>query len=325
MGSLEELLPLLCSPASGESLSLRDDGQLATPGGEHTYPLIDGVPVLLDPGRSLFNSERVGLWNSPPPQRGAQLRRWLRWLLYVPPTVSRNVGSDENFNELRRSLIALAPTSGGRRRVLVVGGGSEGEGSRNLLDDPNLDVIETDVYLGPRTRIVCDAHDLPFSDGTFAGVVCQAVLEHVLDPWRVVEEIWRVLQPGGYVYSEVPFMQQVHGGAFDFTRFTLLGHRRLWRCFDEIRSGAQGGPGMALIWSVMYFLRSLLPRRLWAVADRIASLGFFWLKYLDGWLVRTPGGLDAASGTFFLGRRRSTPLDDRSIVRGYRGGGPPLD
>jgi hypothetical protein len=52
---------------------------------------------------------------------------------------------------------------------------------------------------------------------------------------------------------------------------------------------------------------------------------FFWLKYLDGWLVRRPGGLDAASGTFFLGRRRVTPIDDRTVVHGYRGGGPRLE
>ncbi len=82
---------------------------------------------------------------------------------------------------------------------------------------------------------------------------------------------------------------------------------------------------MALIWSIMYFFRAPLPRLLWPVADRAASLLFFWLKYLDGWLVHRPGGLDAASGTFFLGRRRAVPVADRTIVRGYRGGGPRLN
>jgi SAM-dependent methyltransferase len=213
----------------------------------------------------------------------------------------------------------------GPLRVLVVGGGSIGAGSATLLAAPGLEFVETDVFIGPRTRVICDAHDLPFADGTFAAVVCQAVLEHVLDPWRVAEEIWRVLESDGYVYSEVPFMQQVHEGAFDFTRFTHVGHRRLWRRFDEIRSGAQGGPGMALVWSIEYFLRAPLPRPLWPLADRVASLAFFWLKYFDAWLVKRPGGLDAASGTFFLGRRRLTEVDDRSIVRNYRGGGPRLD
>ncbi len=84
------------------------------------------------------------------------------------------------------------------------------------------------------------------TDESFDGVICQAVLEHVLDPYRCVEEIHRVLRPNGLVYAETPFMQQVHGGTHDFTRFTHLGHRRLFRKFAEVDSGVVCGPGMAL-------------------------------------------------------------------------------
>jgi len=38
-------------------------------------------------------------------------------------------------------------------------------------------------------------------------------------------------------------MQQVHNERYDFTRFTYLGHRRLFSAFDEIDSGASCGPG----------------------------------------------------------------------------------
>jgi SAM-dependent methyltransferase len=176
--------------------------------------------------------------------------------------------------------------------------------------------------MGPRTQVVCDAHDLPFKDGAFDAVVCQAVLPYVLDPARVVDEIHRVLRPGGLVYSEAAFMQQVHAGAGDFTRFTAVGHRRLYRSFDEIASGAQGGPGMALAWSIRYFVvsfaRSSVARGL---LSRIVTLGVFWLKYLDAFLLRRPAGLDAAAGTYFLGRRRDTPVSDAEILAAYRGAG----
>ena len=152
-----------------------------------------------------------------------------------------------------------------RFRVLVVGRATAGIGFQALLEDPDVECVETDVTFSDRTQIICDAHDLPFADSTFDAVVCQAVLEHVLDPIRVVSEIHRVLVDGGLVYSEIPFMQQVHGGKYDFTRFTLLGHRRLYRCFDEVRSGAQGGPGMALAWSLWYFMRALAPSAVPAV------------------------------------------------------------
>jgi hypothetical protein len=119
-------------------------------------------------------------------------------------------------------------------------------------------------------------------------------------------------------------VQQVTEGAFDFHRFTHLGHRRLWRHFDEIQSGAQCGPGMALLWSITYFLQAFVGRRRIprGLIARLVTLGGFWLKYLDDFLVSRPGGIDAASGTYFLGRRRETPVSDREIVRGFRGVGP---
>ena len=80
--------------------------------------------------------------------------------------------------------------------------------------------------------LICDANDIPFENGSFDGVVLQAALEHVADPYRCVEETHRVLKEKGLVYAETAFMQQVHGGRYDFTRFTRLGHRRLFRRFD---------------------------------------------------------------------------------------------
>jgi len=317
---LEHLLPDLRCPASGSKLDWDSRGMLHT--GEHRYPVVDGVPVLIAKELSLFDPDAIIARARRAPQSTAT--RLLRWLIHHPPTLSRSVGSDENYRTLRQLLQQASELHARSPRVLVVGGGTVGVGAEELLFDDNCETIETDVYIGPRTAVVCDAHNLPFADGTFDAVVCQAVLEHVLDPWRVAQEVRRVLTPEGYVYSEVPFMQQVHEGAFDFTRFTHVGHRRLWREFDEIRSGAQGGPGMALIWSTAYFFRGFLAPRLWPLADRVTSLCLFWLKYFDDRLVRTPGGLDAASGTFFLGRRRSVPLDDRAIVASYRGGGPSL-
>jgi SAM-dependent methyltransferase len=204
--------------------------------------------------------------------------------------------------------------------VLVIGGGILGKGMQHLAGNPAIELVDSDVALGPRTALVCDGHDLPFADGSFDGVISQAVLEHVLDPVRCVAELHRVLKPGGLVLGETPFMQQVHMGPFDFTRFTHLGHRRLFRHFEEIESGASCGPGMALAWAWQYFLLSFAVRPLSrALLRGVAALTSFWLKYLDYLLIDRPGALDAASGVYFIGRRSEQPLSDRALVRGYRG------
>jgi ubiquinone/menaquinone biosynthesis C-methylase UbiE/glycosyltransferase involved in cell wall biosynthesis/uncharacterized protein YoxC len=64
--------------------------------------------------------------------------------------------------------------------------------------------------LAPEARdrielVEADAHGLPFDDASFDHAVCGEVLEHVDNPGRVVEEIFRVLVPAGMVLVTVPF------------------------------------------------------------------------------------------------------------------------
>jgi SAM-dependent methyltransferase len=232
------------------------------------------------------------------------------------PELTANVAAARNYARLA-ALLGATPGA----RVLVVGGRIAGTGIEALLRHPSVEVVETDVSFGPRTAIICDGHDLPFADGSFDAVVVQAVLEHVLDPHRCVDEIHRILAPAGLVYAETPFMQQVHAGRYDFTRFTPLGHRRLFRRFEEIDSGSACGPGTALAWSYQYFLTSFVESRTMRGALQAFARGTsFFLKYFDRWLVRRPGAQDAASACYFLGRRAEAALEDRELIKLYRGG-----
>jgi len=306
-----ELVAILRSPVGGHRL--RYDGErLVSEGGGTEFAVIDGVPVLFAADRTLFDDPtEIQSWNGRT-SRWTALRSELRRLTTANP-VSR-----ENFDLLVELLTANAPAS---RRVLVVGGGIVGFGMERLVDEQSIKLVETDIYLGPRTRVVCDAHDLPFAAGTFDAVVIQAVLEHVIDPTRVVSELHRVLAPGGLIYSEVPFMQQVHEGAYDFTRWTLGGHRRLMHEFDELNAGAVGGPGEALAWSIRYFLLACAGSSGWGRRLMVTlALGMTLpLRWADRVLAQRPAGVDAASGTFFMGRRRDSLRSDSEIVAAYHG------
>jgi SAM-dependent methyltransferase len=143
-----------------------------------------------------------------------------------------------------------------------------------------------------------------------------------MDPSRVVAEIHRVLKPNGLVYAETPFMQQVHEGAYDITRFTMVGHRRLFRWFDELDAGVVCGPATALVWALRYLVRAV-PRRsrlACELLDRAVCLLLFWIKYFDDFLVGRPAAADAASGIYFFGRKRATPIADDAVLASYRGG-----
>ena len=276
---------------------------------------MDGVPILLNEGRSLFSAEELSRSSRPKQEvaktRGALLRR-------IIPGISRNISGAKNYSKFVQLLLEQSETP----RVLVIGGKSVGEGFDRVLSHvPPIEIVETDVVFGPRTTLICDGHDLPFQDAIFDGIVIQAVLEHVVDPYRCVEEIYRVLRHAGLVYAETPFIQQVHEGRFDFTRFTHLGHRRLFRHFEEVESGAACGTGMALAWSYKYFLLSLSDSHLLRnLLDTFAKITSFYLKYFDSLTPDKAGSFDAASAYYFLGRKSDVVLSDRELIRLYRGG-----
>jgi ubiquinone/menaquinone biosynthesis C-methylase UbiE len=57
---------------------------------------------------------------------------------------------------------------------------------------------------GVRWLMCADAYALPFRAESFRTVLLAAVLEHTLEPWRIVEETRRVLKPGGTMVVVVP-------------------------------------------------------------------------------------------------------------------------
>jgi len=314
-GTLHDLLEILACPVCRSDLELRTEHLGCTGKGcRGEFPMVDGIPVLINAQRSLFDP---GVFLSRQPTFFKPRGRLRRALSNLVPRLDYNVAAERNFRRLRDLLVARTT----RPKVLVVGGSTLGAGMGPLVDEPRVQLIETDVAFGPRTQVICDAHDLPFQDETIDAVVVQAVLEHVTRPERCVAEIHRVLRDDGLVYSDIPFIQQVHGREFDFQRFTWLGHRRLFRAFRQIDGGITCGPGTALAWSARYFALSFFTQpKLRALVSGLTRLAFFWLKYFDRLLARRESAFDAASAFYFLGRKADDVLGDRDLVASYRGG-----
>jgi SAM-dependent methyltransferase/uncharacterized protein YbaR (Trm112 family) len=276
-----------------------------------TFPIVKGIPVLINEETSVFSFDDFAENKTTFFKKRGRLMDWLNHNL---PSVSHNMASKQNFKALSELVLKEQPSA----RILVIGGSIAGQGFEILSENSALELVETDVSFGPRVIMICDGHDLPFADGSFDAVIAQAVLEHVVDPIRCVSEIHRVLRDDGLVYAETPFMQQVHGGRYDFTRFTHRGHRRLFRNFTEVNSGIIGGPGMALAWSWQYFLKSFArSTRVQMLLSQFGRLTAFHLKYFDYWVKANPANFDAASGFYFMGRKSKATLGDKDIIQSY--------
>jgi SAM-dependent methyltransferase len=273
-----------------------------------SFPFVQGVPVLL---------KRDGLFSADTAQdnrsNGFTPRIVRMMSRYVPGLTFTAYAARAKFRAMR--------SSGGKERSCLVVGAGDNVAENARLREHFTTVVASDVSVNRAVNVVCDGHELPFADDQFDFAILTAVLEHVLDPEQVVHEVSRVLRPGGVVYAVTPFMQQVHMGAFDFGRFTDLGHRWLFRQFEEIERGSCGGPATSLLWSMAYFAAAFGPNR---ICSRALALGvrllFFWVKYLDVFLERRAASRDGANGFYFVGRNMKRPcLEPRDLIASYIG------
>ena len=268
---------------------------------------VQGKPILVDFDNSVLVQSQSRQSLIPRAARG-RLQRWAIKILEGENEVARE-------QVLRFVDLAAKVAQGSRPRILIVGGAAIGNGISELYTRADLDLIAFDIYSSPHVQIVADGHSVPLRNHCVDGVIIQAVLEHVVAPHIVVSEIERVLRPGGVVYADTPFLQQVHEGPYDFCRFTESGHRYLFKNFTEHGAGPVGGLGKQMVWSIDYLFRGLFRSRL---AGRIGRAMFFWIRWLDAFIpVRY--AVDGAPGCFFLGTLSERAITPKELIERYKG------
>jgi SAM-dependent methyltransferase len=65
-------------------------------------------------------------------------------------------------------------------------------------------------------------------EGYFSLIICCSVLEHVEQPWRMAQNIVRLVRPGGRVYMSVPWVWRYHPYPDDYFRFSWRGIETLF-------------------------------------------------------------------------------------------------
>lgn len=238
-------------------------------------------------GRRLWN--RKAVWADDPASR-SQLKRWFVSLVYA----------DQNRSSAVRRTLDRLLNDHDSGLVLNVGAGSTvlpGAVNLDLHDGPTIDIIGVD-------------ETLPFKDGSVGLIILQEVLEHVAKPKIMLEEIARVLRPGGRLYCQTPFQIGFHPGPCDYWRFSRQGIEELfcdphWQ-LQEVGISLGHGSGFYRI-AVEFFAvtMSCVSQRLYIPVKALAALALYPLKAFDA-LTKYSAESDRIPGGYYCVVRRCT-------------------
>lgn len=78
-------------------------------------------------------------------------------------------------------------------------------------------------------------HNYHIPNDSFDYIFCNEVLEHTLNPFLAVDELYRIVKKDGYVFVTTPFNFRIHGPLPDCWRFTVHGLKQLFKNFEIIR------------------------------------------------------------------------------------------
>lgn len=171
--------------------------------------------------------------------------------------------------------------------------------------------LNVDVAPVPGVDVVANASRLPFAEASCDSIACPALLEHVADPERVVQEMHRVLKVRGEVRTVVPFCHPYHAYPADYSRFSQERLAILFSGFTDVQIGIHTGPTTTMLTFLTYYLKLLFPVHGGSTVRRtvnrliVGAAGWTTLpfKYLDVWLNRLPSAHVLANHLYVVARR----------------------
>lgn len=259
------------------------------------YPIKNNFPVIIPFSEEYCVLNKKNIFKAIDSYNKTKKERInLNFIKYIFAGISNNTIKNYKY---------LADNINRSHKVLIIGGGTRGSGSKAFFKKclaNNNKIDSLDIYPSSNVNLIADAHYLPFPKESYDIIIIQAVLEHVINPSKVVSEIYRILRKEGIIYAETPFLQSVHMANNDFTRFTHSGHRWLFRNFLEIKSGITDGATYSLLFVFSSIISGVFKNKLIGILLRLI-LGRLSRK-IDAflpWEVNIKNGC----GFYFLGKK----------------------
>jgi len=144
------------------------------------------------------------------------------------------------YTAIENAINKLDLTKG---KCLLVGDSLKGKGDASVIikNTAIVDMLPAKCEILAPTYPDVDIMDMPYDDNEFEYVIADQVLEHVRKPWIAVEEVRRVLKPGGLAILTSALLFYIHGVPNDYWRFTPDGLKVLCENFSYIHEC--GGTG----------------------------------------------------------------------------------
>ena len=240
----------------------------------NSYPIANGTPIIINEANSLFTIKEILAYKPQTQDSGYSNQKSLK--NYFRRRLLPKLTSDKGYAERFAKLAAIKPAG----KILVLGAGERTPEYKKVF--ANHDVCCSDVHLQYKPDIVFDAHNIPFQNEYFDGVVACQVLEHTIEPWEVAKEMQRVCKPGAFIHIEVPFAFPYHSPPYDFFRFTFTGLRSLFKCCELVLYSAPEGnfsaAAVANSQATVLMFKAGILRQTGLLITRFL---FFWMKYFD--------------------------------------------
>lgn len=112
-----------------------------------------------------------------------------------------------------------------------------------------------------RLSVIGDLLSLPLRDEVFDAVICTQTMEHISNPFVLLQGLFRVLKPGGRLFLTAPQIWPIHQSPHDFFRFTYYGLECLFDHAGFVVESIQphGGYFLYLAGSLSHMHRALFP------------------------------------------------------------------
>lgn len=100
--------------------------------------------------------------------------------------------------------------------------------------------IGSDIRKGPGVDTILDVQAIDLPDESVGTVICCEVFEHITDPKKAIQEIFRILKPSGIAILSAPMHYHIHEEPHDYWRFTPYGMAYLMGVFPSTYIASKG-------------------------------------------------------------------------------------